>query len=698
MRRSNLLRIVLALLLGAAPLLSLAKSDEPKLSVTGAGLIRSRELRVALERMLKAEGKTFYDANAIEDAAVVLSSALGEEGFQNAQIDIEVTLTDGSKKQLQFDPTFAAPLPRPLEAHAVKFNVKPGVRWYVDAVAFTGLAAISPKDGRKFFRNESTVLGTARANAYSPARLNRAADALLDDLHQRGYAEAQVKTTPQIRQADGKVVVQVEVAEGARWQVTEVRFQRDEGDNLELPKSAGWIGQPWSSTMLETVREAIRQAYYKAGHPDVGVHVEAEAGDPVEGRKDAVVVATIVPGSPVTVGQVRFTGNKATHESILRRRVPLKPGDPLDLVALERARYRISRLGVFETIDLRYEPEDGTVRDPVFRLREGPRYETSLLFGYGSYEQFRAGVEHRQMNIWGLAHQSRIEAVQSMKSTSGDYTYTVPELFGESLDGSARLFFLQRREIAFLRQEYGFNLSLKRSIARIGGEASAGYTFKAARNRLNSLGTQATDERQINVASLNFGLTGDRRDSPLRPRHGYHWSAQLEAADPKIGGEATYQKLEIAGAYHTGWGSSRWVHVAFSQGVITTFGGANDLGIPVNERFFPGGDNSIRGFQRGEAAPRDATGRFVGAKLYILGNLELEQALTQSWSVVAFGDALGTSVSLHRFPGKERLYSVGLGLRYQTLVGPIRVEYGRNINPRPDDPPGTWHISIGYPF
>jgi outer membrane translocation and assembly module TamA len=285
-----------------------------------------------------------------------------------------------------------------------------------------------------------------------------------------------------------------------------------------------------------------------------------------------------------------------------------------------------------------------------------------------------------------------------MKSTSGDYTYTVPELFGESLDGTARLFFLQRKEIAFLRQEYGIDLSLKHRIAQIGGEASAGYTFKAARNRLNSLGTQATDEKQVNVASMNFGLTGDRRDNPLRPRHGYHWSVQLEAAHPNIGGEATYQKLEMTGAYHTPWGQSRWLHVAFSEGVITTLGAPNDMSIPVNERFFPGGENSIRGFQRGEAAPRDATGRFVGAKSYILGNLELEQALTQNWSVVAFGDALGTAVSLRNFPSKERLYSVGLGLRYQTLVGPVRVEYGRNVNPRPDDPPGTWQISIGYPF
>lgn len=690
--------LALVLCLGAGAPGAGAKPAGPKLSVEGAGWLRNRDLRAALERVLDAERQTTFDANAIEDAAVILSSALGDAGYQKARITIEATSTDGAKQRLVFDPTFVHPLPRPLEAREVKFLLEPGVRWHVDTVAIAGLTSTPLEQARRFFRNDSTLVGTARTNAYSPARLTRAADALLDHLRQHGYAEAQVKARPKVDEANGKVAVHVEVQEGPRWIVADVRFQRDEGDAVALPPADPWIGQPWSSTMLETVREGIRQAYYRAGHPDVGVHVEPEPGEPRSGRRDATVVATIVPGAPVTVGRVRFAGNAITHESVLRRRVPLLPGDPFDVVALERGRYRISRLGVFERVDLRSEPAEGPVRDPVFHVREGPRRETRLLFGYGSYEQFRVGVEHRQMNVLGLAHQSRLEAVQSMKSTSGEYTYTVPELFGESLDGTARLFFLQRREIAFLRQEYGFNAALKRHLAFTGGEAAAGYTFKAARNRRNTLSTQATDDRQVIVASMNFALTGDRRDSPLRPRHGYHWSVQVESADPRLGGEATYQRYEFAGAYHTRWGATRWLHLAASQGAITTFGAPNDLSIPVNSRFYPGGDNSIRGFQRGEAAPRDATGRFVGAKAYLLGNVELEQALTPSWSVVAFGDALGAAVSLRDFPGKERLYSVGLGVRYQTLIGPVRIEYARNLNPRPDDPPGTWHFSLGYPF
>jgi outer membrane protein assembly factor BamA len=703
-RRGSAGTVLLLVLLG--PLLALALPAAEKaatttptatISVSGAGFFRDRELRLALNRLLRAELKAYLDSNAIEDAAVILVSALSQAGFQDPKVQIEATLTDGTEVVHEFDPSFAVPLPRPLSARQVRFRLNPGVRSHVEAIEFVGLSALPERQARAFFRTDATLVGTARTNAYSPGKLGRGVDGLLGELRQRGYISAQVKAEIVDETPGGAITLRVTVSEGRRWEVTAILYQRDEDDRVPLPVPEQWVGRPWSPTLQEDIREAIRQVYYREGFPDVGVHVEAEEAGGTGAQVNAEVVATLVSGLPVTVGQVRFSGRVATRESVLRRRVLLKSGDPLDPVMLERARYRIARLGVFDAVDLRYEPPEGEVRDPVFSVREGPRYETHLLFGYGSYEQLRVGVEHRQMNIFGLAHQSRLDLVQSLKSTSGDYSYTVPELFGESIDGTARLFGLQREEIAFTRQEFGLNVSLRHPVSRIGGDAKAGYTLQALRNRRNELSTQLTDESQILVASVNVGLFGDTRDNPLRPRRGYHWSMQLEAADPMFGGEATYQRLELAGAYHTNWGGGRWVHLGLAQGIIAT-GGSDDSTLPVNKRFYPGGDNSIRGYQRGEAAPRGADGLFIGAKAFLLLNLELEQALTPNWSVVAFVDALGTAVALRDLPFEERLYSVGLGVRYQTLIGPLRLEYGRNLEPRLEDPAGTWQFSIGYPF
>lgn len=694
-------RIACFLLLAAVAAARGAAAEAPaavRLDVTGVGWLRDRELRLALNRLLGTERMAHLDSNAIEDAAVILSSTLGEEGFQRPRLQIDLQLSGGGRTTATFDPTFENPLPRGLLATSVTFRITPGVRYYIADVEFTGLTFMPAARARAFFRVESTLIASKRSNAFSPARVSRAADALVAELRQRGYAESEVRAESQADEATGRVLVRVNVREGTPWIVREVMFQREENDPVPLPDVKAWIDVPWSATLQEDLRESIRRAYYRKGYPDAGIHVAVEPREAAGAAvRPAGVTVTVIPGAAVKVGEVRIEGNRQTRESVLRRRIHLQAGDPLDLVALEQSRYRISRLGIFEAVDVRYEPAEGEVRDPVFKVRESPRYETNLLAGYGSYEQVRGGVEHRQLNLFGLAHQARVELVQSMKSSSGDLTYTVPELFGESLDGTARLFGLQRREIAFLRQEFGVNLSLKRAVRAIGGEATAGYTFQALRNRRNALATRTTDDRQFNVASVNFGLSGDRRDNPLRPHRGYHWSAQVESADPRLGGQSTYQRYELAGAYHTGWGGGRWLHLALSHGAITTLGSDGST-LPVNKRFYPGGDNTIRGYQRGEAAPRGPDGSFVGAKSYLLANVEVEQALSQTWSAVVFFDTLGTAQTLAGYPFDERLYSAGLGVRYQTLIGPIRLEYGRNLTPRPADPPGTWHLSIGFPF
>jgi outer membrane translocation and assembly module TamA len=88
----------------------------------------------------------------------------------------------------------------------------------------------------------------------------------------------------------------------------------------------------------------------------------------------------------------------------------------------------------------------------------------------------------------------------------------------------------------------------------------------------------------------------------------------------------------------------------------------------------------------------------VGAETYLFGSLELEQSLTPSWSVVGFFDAVGFAEHIQNYPFNQGLYSVGGGIRWKTIIGPVRLEYGYNLNPRPHDPIGTLQFSLGFPF
>jgi outer membrane protein assembly complex protein YaeT len=520
---------------------------------------------------------------------------------------------------------------------------------------------------------------------------------LAEALRQAGYAEAAVKATV-VRDdpESGRVDVAVTVTEGPLWTISTVALEGAEGTGVELDGLS--VNQPWSRLWQQDATERVRRDFYERGYADVRIEIVPAAEEPVDGKRAVAVSVRVKPGDEVKTGVVRFEGNERTRESVMRRRVRAKEGEPLNPLNLERARYRLARLGAFETVDLRYEPPTGGVRDVVFTVNELPRWNASLLAGYGSYEQLRAGVEWEQTNLFGRAHSSRLQLVQSVKSTRGEYTYTVPELLGESVDGSVRLFGLRREEQAFDREEYGGTAGVRRRIPWIRAEGSLAYTYQSLSNRDNRLTTRAVDEDNVKVASIDLGLTKDRRDNPLRPRKGYRWFAQAELAGESLGGEVDYQSFELGATYHTKWGRSRWLHFGLTHGVITQLGAPDGQLIPVNKRFYPGGDSSIRGYQKDEAAPRGADGRFVGAETYTLFNAELEQAITNTWSLVVFVDALGEAAGLGDYPWDERLYSVGLGVRYQTIVGPVRLEYGRNVNPRAGDPGGTLHFSVGFPF
>ena len=217
---------------------------------------------------------------------------------------------------------------------------------------------------------------------------------------------------------------------------------------------------------------------------------------------------------------------------------------------------------------------------------------------------------------------------------------------------------------------------------------------------------------QATEASINFAQVGvespavgefivdlrhDRRDNPLYPRRGYELLANVELADQHLGGDAGFQRFELAASYHVTLNDSEWLHFGLRHGVVATIG-ETSKNLPFVRRFFPGGEDSVRGYQEGEAAPRNAQGQIVGAETYLTGNVEFEQALTPKWSLVAFVDGVGFAEHLRDYPENQALFSVGGGVRWRTIVGPVRLEYGYNLNPRPRDPSGTIQFSLGFPF
>jgi len=199
------------------------------------------------------------------------------------------------------------------------------------------------------------------------------------------------------------------------------------------------------------------------------------------------------------------------------------------------------------------------------------------------------------------------------------------------------------------------------------------------------------------VSSLVLRASFDRRDNFLKPSSGYHIFGSYKFANQALGGDVDFQKVEGGFAYHLPVTTTTVLHMGVRGGAIFSTGSSSD-NIPFVERFFLGGENTVRGYREGEASPLDEKGNEIGAEAYVLTNVELEQRVMSDLSVVLFYDGVHNSRD-DVFDGEsEYLYSIGLGVRYQTVVGPVRLEYGYNPDPRKEDPDATLHLSVGFPF
>ena len=679
-------------------------SKPAKLKVGGYGLFGNRELKGLISVLQTTEEKPrYFEANYVEDAVLILFSRLRRDGYLFPTIRAEVEFENGAMNEFIWTEPLGEPLPRQLEAKKVKFNIEPGILFYFEEVRFEGLdELISLRDAAHFFIETDALFQIRKNRRYSPEKLRNGVRNLQEALERLGYESAGVLATNlSVQTNSGAVTVDIFVDAGPRSVVRSIEKVVEHLDTngvTAVQKTSETIrtNTIYSRAWEQDYLQVLRREQYELGRADVRVEFTQASRELHAGTNFIDLRATVFPGPKINVGSVEFEGQEETKDSVMRRRVNLAAGDLLNPIEAERGRYRLSRLGIFDSVELRYDHVDEDTRNVIYKVDEGKTLDFSILAGYGSYEQLRGGFELEQYNLWGRAHSSRLKAIQSFKSSSAEYLYTMPELLGEDIDVFLNASGLRREEIAFTRKEFGGGAGLSRSFPAISTDLSARYNYQILTATREDIPAEF-GLREANVSSVIFDMRHDQRDNPLTPRSGYKVFASLEAASEILLGEVDFQRMELNISYHQPLTRLQWIHFGVSHGFVTTVSSpATDL--PINRRFFPGGDSSIRGYQFGEAAPRDDNGELVGGETYTIANLEFEQGLTPAWSIVFFFDALGQATSIDQWPADEGLYSAGLGVRWKSIIGPVRIEYGHNLNPRDEDPSGTFHLSIGFPF
>ncbi len=701
--RATLVRwvAILAFALTHASVTAADESIEPaQVKVSGFGFFGNREMtRLLRNFQVTDEMPVIIDRTFVEDAALVLLARAMDEGYLRAALAAEFQFLDGTRQQFLWTNALEVTLPREFAARGARFKLQPGQRYYYDTLEFTGLAAISARDAASYFVSGDVLLQLRRNRIYNPGALRGSLAALQEAYARIGYRDATVTTNRvTLNHETGAVAVEVVVQEGLPSIVRSVDVTIAETAATPAREQHLTPNVRYTQLWQQDLAQSLRTEQFQRGYPDTTVEFAVAARDTNENRILIDLTGRVQPGPLIHLGEVHFRGNQRTKTAVLASRMKLEPGEPLDRVEAEASRQRLARLGVFNSVALTYSATTNGTRDVTYEFQEIKPISLSLIGGFGSYELLRGGLEFQHRNVLGQAHSLRLRGLQSFKASKGDASYTIPEIFGENVNLFLQADGQRREEVSFTREEYGGSVGIQKRLIPIQTDFALRYDYEFLNAQdVITTATNLPGVEEAKSAAFVIELNHDGRDHPLLPRRGLKLYGRAEFASAAFGGTVDYQRFLLGASYHHDLHGGRILHLGVTHGVSFTWGGTS-ADLPFNKRYFPGGENSIRGYQEGEASPLDVNGGQLGAETYSQANLEFEQLLTKSWSVVLFFDAVGFAQDRNDYPWNEGLYSAGGGLRWRTLIGPVRLEYGHNLNRRIHDPAGTLHFSIGFPF
>lgn len=536
----------------------------------------------------------------------------------------------------------------------------------------------------------------------------------------QGYWQAQVgpaeiETDLEQRSLD----VVIPVSEGPRRRVASLVIEG--GSELppdvlpeELPLEEGG---PFHPRRVEDTVEQLRLAYQAAGYEWVQISPQLEWLD------DTLVEVTlrVLEGPRMLLDRLVLRGNQKTRPEVLRRAVGLETGEPVSRQRLLEVERDLARLGIFSRVDVRLSAGEvgGNDRDVVVQVREGRSRRLSYGLGYDSDDGVRGllGFSHR--NLFGRALTLQMDARLSERDQRYRLLLQQPFLGSWNVPVIYSLFRFDENRQSFDQLSRGVRVEA----FRISADRRLGLVTDFRRIRLENvegpLDRIERQDREIEITSIIPSVLLDHRDDPFDPTRGWSTSVQLQYAFPAFSTDAHFFKLFVQQTQQYPLGRAGVVAASLRVGAIEPVGarlaevplaeGGTDNPVPIGERFFAGGRTTHRAFGRdllgitGETRIADTTGGRVdllpaGGNGLLLANLEYRFPVVGALGGTLFADAGNVWRDWRDVDLSQVRYGVGVGLRYGSPIGPIRLEIGFKLEREPGESSSEVHLTFGNPF
>jgi len=661
-------------------------AEKPRISVVD--VLGSDELdKDDLLGLMNTKAGAVLNPKVLADDLGKLKEEYRKEGYYKAKINYEVGKSDDGQARLDI-------------------IVEEGNKLYIKEIALTGAEQLDPDDlkGELALGERGMFSWITGTGVLKDEYLNRDAAALEAYYANHGFIEAQVGQ-PKVEFKDDGIYVTFEVKEGRRFKLGAVTYS---GDLLESDEKLGELiqtddlavdGDYLDRSLLRTDAQALTEYYSNYGY------AFAEANYLIRPNTETLVADVefaLSKRQKIYIRRVVIQGNDRTRDNVIRRKMLLSDGDLFSGEKLRLSTRSINNSNYFQMADIETIPtSDEGLMDLKVKVQEKATGELSAGAGYSSSAgvYFTSAVKER--NLFGKGYAASLEGGWSGSSSRYNLSFTNPN-FQDSpwLVGGDVYYYLDDFD------DYGRDtLGTRMRVGHpLGTYSYTNLQYRLETYEITNVDSNSAQEIQdiegTNVASALYGdLVRNTLDRYLNPSEGMKSSVSMEYAGGLMMGDDEFIKyIADHSQYFPLWGDHVF-HVHAQAGyVMENFAGED---IPIFERFYLGGINSVRGYKNRYISPRDeATGDRVGGNKMAFTNLEYLFPLLDEMGVmgVAFFDAGqvwddGESMDL------EMEKSIGAGIRWYSAFGPLRLEYGYALDTiREQGGKGKLEFSIGQFF
>lgn len=443
-------------------------------------------------------------------------------------------------------------------------------------------------------------------------------------------------------------------------------------------------------TYLEDAFRNMGYAYVKVSYD---LHINLE--------KSTTHIHYKVDTGPLSfVGNTKIDGNEHVSEKFVRKQISYKEGEIYDKSKLTKTRQNLYELQLFRVVSVLPETDPKTKKSPIpvkIHLEEAPRFTTRFGAGYGTEDKFRTFADLNYRGFLGGARRIHLYLKHSgLEPYSASLRWIQPQFLGKKSSIILNPFITRNSEPGYDTKTYGLNIPVTYKFnPRLSSTLT--YYYEKVQQFVEAGDTLTVNLENnkflYNKSGMLFTTVFNNSQPQFSPTKGVNVTFGYKFNGYLFGGDFSYNRVWADFRIYHEIGDAVMAFRAMAGGIKSA--DANGY-IPVEDRFYSGGSNSVRGWNRSQLGPKRPSGTPIGGKSVFESNLEARYHLFWRISGVAFIDAGNVWNNSYEYKFNELSYAVGPGIRVDTPIGPVRFDVGFPVWNEKKSP--QFFISVGQAF